>query len=61
MIELIPIIIILLLEAFYVWMFWDFTNNVSVRTYTKFYWVLILVFLNVFGAGLYYFLKYRDR
>jgi hypothetical protein len=61
MLQLVPIIIILVLEAFYVWMFWEFTNNDSVRTYNKFYWVLILVFLNVFGAGLYYFIEYRDR
>lgn len=61
MLQIVPIIIILVLEAFYIWMFWDFTNNDNVRTYNKYYWVLILVFLNVLGAGLYYFIEYRDR
>ena len=70
MVQLIPVIV-LTLSVFWLWMFWDMTNNYSLPSNStvplrwppssKFEWTLALIFLNVFGAVFYYFYEYRNR
>ena len=71
MVQLIPLISVLLLFTFWLWMFWDMTNNGNLPSNStaplawppssKFSWTLTFVFLNVFGAVFYYFYEYRNR
>ncbi len=60
MLQLISIIIVLPLLGFWLWMFRDLINNVYLPGNSRYYWTLAFIFLNVFGAGLYYFYEYRD-
>ena len=59
--QLIPLLIVLLLLMFWLWMFWDMANHDNFRSTSKYNWMLVLVFLNVFGAVFYYFYEYRNR
>jgi heme/copper-type cytochrome/quinol oxidase subunit 2 len=42
-------------------MFRDLTKNEYLQDNARYYWTLAFIFLNVFGAGLYYFYEYRAR
>jgi len=67
---LIPVIIVLPLLAFWLWMFWDMTNNQDLPNdpalqlrwppATKLEWTLVFVILNVVAAGYYYFTEYKN-
>jgi uncharacterized membrane protein (DUF4010 family) len=69
--RLIPMIIVLPLIVFWVWMFWDMTNNddlpgnstapLTWPPSSKFNWTLAFIFLSVFAAFLYYFNESRNR
>ncbi len=69
--QLIPIIVLLPVIAFWLWMFWDMTGNdrlpdISTPLLTwppssKFGWTLAFILLNVFSAIFYYFWEYRNR
>ncbi len=69
--QLILVLIPLPLVAFWVWMFWDMTNNrdlpgnspagLTWPPSSKYDWTVAFVFLNIFAAGLYYFNEYRNR
>ncbi len=70
MAQLILLIIPLALLVFWLWMFWDMSNNTSIPSNSaalswppssKFEWMLALIFLNVVGAVFYYFYEYRNR
>jgi hypothetical protein len=70
---LMPMIWILPLLAFWLWMFWDMTTNDNLPNssmfsqslnyfhWTKLDWTLAFIVLNVFAALLYYFTQYRKR
>jgi hypothetical protein len=58
---LIPWLIVLPLLVFWLWMFWDMTNNERLISHPKLTWLAVFVFLNVFGAALYYSTEYRNR
>lgn len=68
MIWLFPLVIILLLLAFYVWMFHDMVNNDKFPSTTggpfrwppvsKYDWTVVFIFLNIVAAGYYYFTEY---
>ena len=60
MAQLILMIIPLALLVFWLWMFWDMTNNDNLPSGSKFNWTLAFVFLNVFAA-VYYFAEYRKK
>ncbi len=49
------------LLAFWVWMFWDMTNNNRIPGNEKTYWLIGFVFLNIFAAAYYYAYVYRNR
>ena len=57
---LIPWLIVLPFLVFWVWMFWDMANNDYLTRYPKPTWFAMFIFLNVFGAALYYSLEYRN-
>lgn len=56
---LIPMIAILPLVVFWFWMAWDLGGNKHLSDNEKLFWVLALIFMNVFGAIFYYFYEYR--
>ena len=71
MVQLIPLIIILPLLAFYLWMFRDMAENDNLPSNSsppltwpptsKYGWTVAFIFLNVFAALMYYSLEYRKN
>ncbi len=59
--RLIPLIVILPLLAFWLWMFREMLINNNLPTNSKDYWTLAFVFLSIFAACLYYVNEYRRR
>ncbi len=70
-IPLIPIILLVPLIAFWLWMYSDMTNNdclpgnsngpLTWPPSSKYGWTLAFIFMNVFAACFYYFYEYRNR
>jgi len=62
---LISLCVILPSIVFWLWMFQDMSNNDNVpplvTSDAKSDWLLAFIFLNVFGAMLYYSVVYRNR
>jgi hypothetical protein len=59
---LIPLIISIPFIAFWIWMFWDFTQNPYIPSNARVYWLIGFVFPNILTAGYYYFNQYsRDE
>jgi hypothetical protein len=58
---IIPLIIILPLIVFWLWMAWDLGGNDNLSRSEKFYWQLAFIFMNVFAAVFYYIYEYRKR
>jgi hypothetical protein len=58
---IIPLIAILPFIVFWLWMAWDLGGNDHLSGNEKFYWMLALLFMNVFGAVFYYFYEYKKR
>ncbi len=66
----ISMLIILPFIVFWLWMFWEMTNNQDLPSNTntpltwppssKYAWTLAFIFLNVFAAVLYYFYEYKS-
>lgn len=72
MISFIPIIIVIILEGFWLWMFRDMAynqdippNNTTGRfnwpPASKIEWVFLFILLNVAAAGFYYFAEYKNN
>jgi heme/copper-type cytochrome/quinol oxidase subunit 2 len=69
--QLIALIIVLPLIAFWLWMFWEMRksaylpdNSAGPLTWppsTKYTWTLAFIFLNVFAAAFYYAWEYKKR
>jgi hypothetical protein len=59
--RLIPLILILPLLAFWLWMAWDMANNDNLPRSSKLNWIVAFLFLSVFAAVLYYVTEYRKR
>lgn len=57
----IPLIIILPLIAFWLWMAWDLGGNDRLSGNEKTYWLLAFLFMNVFAAVFYSVYEYRKR
>jgi len=67
----VPSVIILILVAFYLWMFWHMANNTDLPSsptvqfrwppQTRQEWAIAFVILNIFTAGFYFFTVYRER
>jgi hypothetical protein len=61
MLQLIPMLISLPLIGFWLWMFRDLAKNDYLPANSKNNWMLAFILLNVFAAGWYYFVEYRNR
>ena len=61
LVPLTSIVAVTLLAGFWLWMFWDMTNNDRLAGNTRFYWLVAFVFVNVFAAVYYYFSEYKNR
>ena len=69
--QLISVVFILPLIVFWLWMFWDMTNNDSLPANSaapltwppssKYTWTLLFILMNVFAAAFYYAFEYRKR
>ncbi|MBN9387130.1 MAG: PLDc N-terminal domain-containing protein [Chloroflexi bacterium] len=57
----ISLVFTLLAGGFWLWMAWDLGGNNQLSSKQKTYWILILLFFNVFGAIFYYANEYRKR
>lgn len=57
----IPLMIVLPLIAFWLWMAWDLGGNGRLSSTEKTYWIAAFLFLNVFAAVFYYVYEYRKR
>lgn len=57
----IPLMIVLPLIAFWLWMAWDLGGNDRLSGNEKLYWLVAFLFLNVFAAVSYYVYVYRKR
>ncbi len=51
---------IIVLEAFWIWMFWEMTTNKRLPNNVKNTWMLAFVFFNVFTAVYYYWAEYKN-
>jgi hypothetical protein len=68
---IIPLLFVLPLIAFWIWMFREMTHNAYLPDNStgpltwppssKYNWTLAFIFLNVFAAAFYYVLEYRKR
>ncbi len=67
--ELVSLLIVLVLIAFWLWMFWEMSSNDRLPGNTgmltwppsdKFTWTLAFIFLNVVAAVFYYWYEYRQ-
>lgn len=68
--QLLPLMILVPVELFWAWMFWDMVNNDNVSNQaapvswpptSKYNWMLAFIFLNIVAAGTYYFTEYKER
>jgi hypothetical protein len=59
--RLLPLIMILPLIVFWLWMAWDLGKNDNLPGSSKYNWLLAFLFLNVFAAVYYYITEYRKR
>jgi hypothetical protein len=59
--QLLPMLIVLPLLVFWMWMFWDMSKNDDLSANTKNTWALWFLVLNIFAAGYYYANVYRNR
>lgn len=58
---LVPLIIVVPLVVFWVWMAYEFTQNDRIPPNERFVWIFGFVFLGILTAGYYYFTVYRER
>ncbi len=58
---IIPLITILPLIVFWLWMGRDMMNNDNLPGRSKDYWTLAFIFMNVFTAVFYYATEYKKR
>ena len=61
MLQLIPMLAILPLLAFWMWMFSDMSKNDNLRSRSRSDWTLAFIVFNIFAAIVYYFDEYRNR
>jgi hypothetical protein len=61
MFVLFPILLVIPLFGFWLWMLNDLGKNRYITRQERNNWFLLIVFLNVFGALWYYLGEYRNR
>ncbi|HEY1386895.1 MAG TPA: hypothetical protein VGF38_00015 [Ktedonobacterales bacterium] len=60
-VQLLPLVLIIPVIIFWVWMFRDMLNNDSLSDTARSTWTVAFIFLNAFAAVFYYVYEYRSR
>ena len=60
LIGLIPLIVIVPLIVFWIWMFKDMLHNDTLPSIFKPYWLMAFILLNIPAAVFYYYTVYRN-
>lgn len=60
-VQLLPLLLVIPLIAFWIWMFRDMLNNPNVSDTARNTWIIAFIFLNVFAAVVYYAYEYRNK
>ncbi len=61
LVQLLPLVLILPLVIFWIWMFRDMLNNNNLSDTARSNWTVAFIFLNAFAAVFYYAYEYRSR
>ncbi len=56
-----PLVLIIPVVIFWVWMFRDMLSNANLSNSAKSTWTVAFIFLNAFAAVFYYVYEYRSR
>lgn len=60
-IQLLPLLLVIPVLAFWAWMFRDMLNNQNISDTARNSWILAFIFLNAFAAVVYYVYEYRNK
>ena len=60
-VQLLPLLLVIPLIAFWIWMFRDMLNNRDLSDTAKSGWTIAFIFLNAFAAIFYYAYEYRNK
>ena len=60
-VQLLPLLLVIPLIAFWIWMFRDMLNNRDLSDTAKSGWIIAFIFLNAFAAVFYYAYEYRNK
>lgn len=60
-VQLLPLVLIIPVIIFWIWMFRDMLNNGNLSGTAKSTWTVAFIFLNAFAAVFYYAYEYRSR
>jgi len=59
--QLLPLVLIVPVIIFWIWMFRDMLNNGNLSDTAKSTWTVAFIFLNAFAAVFYYVYEFRSR
>ena len=60
-VQLLPLLLVIPLIAFWIWMFRDMLNNRDLSDTARNGWIIAFIFLNAFAAVFYYAYEYRNK
>jgi hypothetical protein len=60
-VQLLPLVLIIPVVVFWIWMFRDMLNNASLSDTAKTNWTIAFIILNAFAAVFYFVYEYRNR
>ena len=60
-VQLLPLLLVIPLIAFWIWMFRDMLNNRDLSDTARNGWIIAFIFLNAFPAVVYYVYEYRNK
>ena len=60
-VQLLPLLLVIPLIAFWIWMFRDMLSNPNISDTARNTWIVAFIFLNVFAAVVYYVYEYRNK
>ncbi len=60
-VQLLPLLLVIPLIAFWLWMFRDMLNNRNISDTARNNWIIAFIFLNAFAAVVYYVYEYRNK
>jgi hypothetical protein len=60
-VQFLPLLLVVPLIVFWIWMFRDMLNNRNISDTAKTNWTVAFIFLNAFAAVFYYVYEYRNK